>query len=78
MLDGFDYKRRSVVEPSDRGGHSRASHAHGTGRSSGPHRGVASSVRIPAARVVGGATDGGDHGRRKKINAGDRRSRRKM
>ena len=77
-LDGFDYKRRSLVEPSDRGGHSHSSRTHGTGRSSGPHRGGASSVRIPAARVVGGAVVTADHGRRKKINSGDRRSRRKM
>jgi ATP-dependent RNA helicase RhlE len=77
-LEGFDYKRRSVVEPSDRGGHSHASRTHGTGRSSGPHRGGSSSVHIPAARVVSGVADAADHGRRKKINAGDRRSRRKM
>jgi ATP-dependent RNA helicase RhlE len=73
-LDGFDYKRRSVVEPSDRGGHSRGPRAH----SDRPHRGGSSVVRIAAARVVGGGTDAADHGRRKKINAGDRRSRRKM
>jgi len=77
-LEGFDYKRRSLVEPSDRGGHSHGSRTHGAGRSAGPHRGTTGSVRIPAARVVGGATETADHGRRKKINAGDRRSRRKM
>jgi ATP-dependent RNA helicase RhlE len=77
-LEDFDYKRRSVVEPSDRGGHPRGSRTYGAGRSSGPHRGAASPVRIPVARVVNGATDMADHGRRKKINAGDRRSRRKM
>ena len=78
-LEGFDYKRRSLAEPSDRGGHSHtSSRSRGTGRSSGPHRGGASSALIPAARVVSGATDTADHGRRKKINARDRRSRRKM
>ena len=77
-LDGFDYERRSVVEPADRGGHPRGSRAHGAGHSERPRRGTTTSVRIPAARVVSGATDAGDHGRRKKINAGDRRSRRKM
>ena len=77
-LDGFDYKRRSVVEPADGGGHPRGSRAHGGGHSERPPRGATTSVRIPAARVVGGATDGGDHGRRKKISASDRRSRRKM
>jgi ATP-dependent RNA helicase RhlE len=77
-LDGFDYSRRSLVEPSDRGGHSHASRAHGADRSSGPRRGGPSSARIPAARVVGGTTEVADHGRRKKLNSGDRRGRRKM
>jgi ATP-dependent RNA helicase RhlE len=77
-LEGFDYKRRSVAEPSDRGAHPRGSRVHGAGPATRPRRGSGPQLRVPPARVVSGASEAADHGRRKKSAAGDRRSRRKM
>ncbi len=76
-LEGFDYRRRA--EPSERGGrHSRPPKRHGGDRANDRRHGGTRAEATVTKASLAAAPSGPSHGRRRRINAVGRRSRRRM